>query len=134
MKRLFIIILLLSGIAFSNTAYSQTGGRKREKVKTKKRGNSVLTQYKSRGHADEFARGGNRRGFFSRLFRGSTPSWRYRVSGTSKSNFRDNQSLFSRNRTKGKMDNEVTLTKQNAERSRNRVRGSKSFRSRKYRH
>lgn len=133
LKKLLIIILLLAGIGISNDFHAQSGGRKREKkIKTKKRGNSVLTQYKSRGHADDFAKSRGRRGVFARLFKKDQPAWKYKSSGSKKSHFRDNQFLFARNRTKGKVENAQTLDRQNSERSKRRVKGSKSFKSRRY--
>jgi hypothetical protein len=132
LKKLFIIIFLLIGIGVSNNVHAQTGGKKRERVKTKKRGNSILTQYKSHGHADDFARGSGRRGLFARLFKKTAPSWRYKSAGSKRSHFKANQFLFARNRTKGKVENAQTLDKQNAERAKHRVRGSRAFKSRKY--
>jgi hypothetical protein len=134
LKKIFIIIVLLLGIGFSETAYAQTGGRKHEKYKRKgaRRGNFHLTQYKSRGHADDFARGRGRKGLFARLFKKDRPAWVYRSSGSRKSHFRDNQYLFTRERSKGKIENDQINTRQNAERSKNRVKGNRAFRFRKY--
>ncbi len=132
MKKALVILLLLFGIGVSADYYGQTGGKKREK-KAKKRGNFVLTQYKSHGHADDFARGNNgRRGVFSRLFKKSNPSWVNKSSGSKRSHFKANQFLFARNRSKGKVENATYLDKQNSDRARSRVKGSKSFRFRRY--
>src|SRR4051812_34202668 len=60
LKKILFIILLLSGIGLSEVSYAQTGGRKRE-TRGKRRGNFRLTQWKSQGHADAFARGNNGR-------------------------------------------------------------------------
>lgn len=113
--------------------YAQSGGRKTEKkVKTKKRGNHVLTQYKSHGHADDFARGNNgRRGRFARLFNKKQPAWESKTS-TRRSAYRANQFLLTRSRTKGKNENAATQDRQNSSRSKSRVKGNKSFKSKKY--
>jgi hypothetical protein len=133
LKKLFIIIVLLFGLGTSTNYYSQTGGKKRER-KAKRRGNFILTQYKSRGHADEFARGNSgRRSRLSRLFRKDRPAWVYRSSGSRRSAYKANQFLLTRSRTKGKIENADFLDRQNSERARSRVRGNKVFRFRKYR-
>lgn len=111
---------------------AQSGGRKRE-PKAKKRGNVVLRQYKSRGHADEFAKGNSgRRGRLSRLFRKDRPAWQYRKSGSARSNQKENRFLFGWNRTKGKQENVQKLERQNRERAKNRERGNNVFKSRKH--
>jgi hypothetical protein len=107
--------------------HAQTGGRKKE-GKTKKHGSLVLRQYKSRGHADEFARGSSgRRGIFARLFKKDRPAWQYKSSGSRKSTYRANRFLFAWHRTNGKRENAATLDKQNSDRAKYRVRGSRSF-------
>ena len=134
MKKHFIIFLFLFFAAVSTEYYSQTGGRKTEKkIKTKKRGNHILTQYKSHGHADEFAKGNNgRRSRFARLFKKKQPSWVNKSSGSRRSAYRANQFLLTRSRSKGKIDNASVLDRQNSSRSNSRVKGNKVFRSKKY--
>jgi hypothetical protein len=132
-KAIFILVLFL-GIGLSNTYYSQEGGKKREKYqrKGKKRGNFRLTQYKSRGHADEFARAQGRRGVFSRLFKKKeSQGWVYR-STNRKSNYKANRYLFKRYRSKGRDENEQVTSRQNSERSKRREHGNRSFRFKKY--
>ena len=122
------------GTAVSTDYYSQTGGRKKEKrVKTKKRGNHILTQYKSRGNADKFAKGNNgRRGRLARLFRKKQPAWVYKSSGSKRSAYRANQFLLTRSRSRGKIENSDMLDRQNKTRSKSRVKGNKVFRFKKY--
>jgi hypothetical protein len=135
LKKLVIILLLLLGIGYSNNFYAQSGGRKKEKrIKTKRRGNHILTQYKSHGHADEFARGSNgRRGRIARLFHKTRPSWVYKSSGSRRSHARDNRDLFTRDRSKGHVDNDMTQARQNRERGKRRDHGNSSFKRKKYR-
>lgn len=136
LKKVVVILVLLLGIGVSNALYSQEGGKKKEKYARKgaKRGNFHLTQYKSRGHADEFARGSGRKGIFSRLFKKKdSPTWVNKSSGSKRSHYKANRYLFTRDRSKGKAENEQITTKQNAERERNRDRGNKTFKFKKYR-
>lgn len=121
-------------MGISTNYYSQTGGKKRER-KSKPRGNRILTQYKSRGHADAFARGNSgRRGRLSRLFHKPKPAWVYKSSGSRRSAYKANQFLLTRSRTVGKKENEMILDRQNRERAKYRVHGNRSFRFRRYRH
>jgi hypothetical protein len=133
LKKAAIILILFLGLGISNTYHCQEGGKKREKYqrKGKKRGNFHLTQYKSRGHADEFARSSGRQGMFSRLFNRDSQGWVYR-STTRRSNFKANRFLFTRDRSKGRMENEQTTTRQNNERAKKRDHGNRSFRFKKY--
>ncbi|WP_317898243.1 hypothetical protein [Aurantibacillus circumpalustris] len=134
MKKLCFILLFILGSAIYTDCYSQIGGRKTEKrIKTKKRGNHILTQYKSHGHADKFAKGNNgRRGRLARLFRKKQPSWVYKSSGSKRSAFRANQYLLTRSRSSGKIDNADVLDRQNGKRSKSRVKGNRIFRFKKY--
>jgi hypothetical protein len=134
LKKLFIIVLLILGTGISTDYYSQIGGKKKEpKLKSKRRGNHILTQYKSHGHADEFARGSSgRRGKLSRLFRKPKPAWVYKSSGSKRSAWKANQFLLTRSRSKGKIENAMTQDRQNGERSKKRVRGNRAFRFKKY--
>jgi hypothetical protein len=120
--------------SLSMQCYGQSGGRKTErKIKTKKRGNHILTQYKSHGHADKFAKGNSgRRGRLSRLFGKKHTSWVYKSSGSRRSTYRANQFLLTRSRSQGKIENANVLDKQNSTRSKKRVHGNKTFRSKKY--
>jgi hypothetical protein len=132
LKRLVLILVLLTGLGFSTDLYGQTGGRKRE-PKAKRRGNFHLTQWKSMGHADEFAKGNKgRKNFFTKYFKKDTPAWTYRSSGTPSSHYKDNRNLFYRDRTKGRSENAMTLDRQNVERSHSRSHGNREFKTRKF--
>jgi Ni/Co efflux regulator RcnB len=132
LKKILFIIVLLFAIATPVEYFAQEGGKKREK-KTGRRGDFHLDRWRSQGHADKFARGSSgRRNIFSKLFKKDKPAWRYRVTGSPRSNFRDNQFLFTRTRTKGKMENANIQSKQNMHRARNRVRGNDVFKRKKY--
>jgi hypothetical protein len=132
LRTLVMLFFLAFTLALPVTADAQTGGKKRE-GKVKKRGNFKLGQYKSRGHADEFARGSaGRKGLFARLFKKDRPAWQNRTTGSSRSNYKENKYLFSWNRTRGKQQNVATIERQKRERHRNRERGNTSFQDRKH--
>lgn len=122
------------GASLTTEYYAQTGGKKHER-RGKRRGNFILTQYKSRGHADKFARGNSgRKGRLAKLFKkkNKRSSWVYRSSGSKRSINRANQYLLTRSRTAGKIENAEYLEHNNMKRSKNRVHGNTAFRSRKY--
>ncbi|MCU0360315.1 MAG: hypothetical protein MUF75_06275 [Bacteroidia bacterium] len=114
------------------SAFSQSGGRKREK-KAKQKGSLVLKKPNSKGHADEFARGNSgRRSRLSRLFKKDKAAWTYKSSGSRRNQYKANRYLFKRDRSEGHVDNEETIKRQNKKRMKNRDRGNKSFKSKKY--
>jgi hypothetical protein len=132
LKKLFLIFFIILGVGIHSDFYAQSGGRKKER-KVKKRGNAVLTQYKSKGHADEFAKGNSgRRGKWSRLFRKDKPAWTYKSSGTARSHYKENRFLFFRHRSQGRVDNATATEKQNKKRARERERGNETFKDRKF--
>jgi hypothetical protein len=132
LKRIVLILMLLLTPAAALETFSQTGGKKRE-GKTKRRGEFHLFQYKSKGHADEFARGNSgRRGLWARLFRKETPAWQYRKSGSARSNYKENRFLFFRFRSKGRDENAMTTDRQNKDRARKREHGNRVFKFKKY--
>jgi hypothetical protein len=129
---LIAFTLSVLAVAVPSVAHAQAGGKKRERV-AKKRGNFMLTRWKSMGHADEFARGSHgRRGFFTRLFRKPRPSWVYKSSGSPRSHHRENQFLFTRFRTPGRVENEDFQMRRNRDRQRNRQHGNSTFKRRKF--
>ncbi|MGZ3899338.1 MAG: hypothetical protein ACXVNM_10170 [Bacteroidia bacterium] len=130
MKKVLLIIALLLGIGVSNEFYSQTGGRKREHRNQKR--TSMFKRSRSAGNADKFAKGGGRKGLFARLFKKDRPAWVYHTTNPGKTQNREQRYLFSRFRTKGKKYKDGIQAKQNAERSRRRVRGNSTFSHRKY--
>lgn len=139
MKKSFILILVVLGLTVSGNLYSQgqVGGRKSEKKERrgKRRGEFILTQYKSRGHADDFARSkSGRMSKFKKLFKGkkNTP-WVYKSSGSKRSHWKENRFLFTRHRAPGHKENADIQEKQNRERASKREHGNRTFRFRKYR-
>lgn len=131
MKKYLILILLFIGVGLGTNYYGQSGGRKREKNARKgpRRGNYIHRQYKSAGHADEFARNSKgRMNWFSRMFYRPKASWHYHTSGTVRSANRANRFLFTRYRSKGKIENTDELFRRKRLRDRNRVHGSTAFR------
>jgi hypothetical protein len=132
LKRIALIAIILLGISFSADFHAQTGGKKHER-RGKKRGNFVLTQYKSHGNADKFARGNSgRRSRFSKLFKKKQSSWVYKSAGSKRSAYKANKYLLTRVRTTSKVENSDFLEHQNSIRSKSRVKGNTAFRSRKY--
>jgi hypothetical protein len=132
LKKSFLIFFIILGVGIHSDFSAQSGGRKKER-RAKKRGNVVLTQYKSRGHADEFAKGNSgRRGKWSRLFRKDKPAWTYKSSGTARSHYKENRFLFFRHRSQGRADNATATEKQNKKRARERERGNDTFKDRKF--
>jgi len=130
-KNSLILVVLLSFIC-SLTVFAQSGGRKKER-KTKQKGSLVLKKPNSKGHADEFARGNSgRRSRLSRLFRKDKEAWTYKKSGSRRNQYKANRYLFKRDRSEGHVDNEETIKRQNKKRSKNRDRGNKSFKNKKY--
>ncbi len=131
MNKFFIVLILLLGLGLSNNSQAQSGGKKREKYarKGKKNGLHILTQYKSHGHADEFARGGSigRKGRLAKFFYKPKPAWNYKSAGSARSHERENRGLFARFRSKGKTENAEYQNRQRSERSKRRVRGTESF-------
>jgi len=131
LKKQWVIFLLLFGLGFGNAYYAQAGGRKREKQARKgpRRGNYIHRQYKSAGHADDFARGSNGRfKKYNKLFKRPKPAWHYHTAGSVRSANKANKYLFTRYRSKGKIENTNELYRRKKIRDRNRVRGSEAFR------
>lgn len=131
MKRFSILFLFVFALGINHYSNAQSGGKKREKYakKGKKNGLHILTQYKSHGHADEFARGGSigRKGRLAKFFYKPKPAWNYKSAGSARSHERENRGLFARFRSKGKTENAEYQNRQRAERSKRRVRGAESF-------
>jgi len=86
--------------------YSQTGGRKRERIRTAKRG------------------------LFHRPLK--TSPWIYRKTESGPIQNRELPKLFKRYRTNGKKESSKILERQNRLRSKRRVRGNDVFHKRKY--
>jgi len=115
----------LVGILISSDFMAQSGGRRREH-RNQKRAHSGMFKGKSRGNADNFARGGGRRGGKKNY------AWSMRHTRPGSYSSRDSRTLFSRYRTKGKVQRHNILAKQNSDRARKRVRGNKVFHRKKF--
>lgn len=131
MKKLLVLIILFVSLISSIDLVAQTGGRKKEH-RNQRRSGSLFKRNKSKGNADKFSRG-QRKGFFARVFKKDRPSWVQHRAENSRGVRRGNRHLFSRFRTKGKVQNESILTRQNQDRAKRRVRGNKVFHKSKYR-
>lgn len=126
LKKLVLIFLLCFATGLVTEVYAQTGGRKREH-RNQKRGSKKFGA-KSAGNADAFARGGSNK----RNSRKKSQGWVYRPTPTSKKQRKEQKYLFSRYRTKGKKQREGIFARQDADRSKRRVRGNKVFHKRKF--
>jgi hypothetical protein len=119
--KIFTIALLFSSFCFTSVLTAQVGGRKKEH--RNQRGGGLFKRSKSLGHADKFARGGKKKGFFAKLFHTSKPSqsWTYRKTRPGKRQLSEQRFLFSRERTRSRSYREKILAKQNKMRSATRA-------------
>lgn len=134
MTRLFTFIFLLLAIGISTPMMSQVkGGRKREH-RNQRGGGGKLFGGKSKGNAGAFAKGGNKKGFIARLFKGnkSGGAWVYHKTNPGIKQKKEQPKLFSRNRSKGKRFTDGVIAQQNKRRSNTRVRGNASFSKKKH--
>lgn len=127
-SRLVSVFVLLLCFGASNLVMAQTGGRKREH-RNQRSGSGLFHFKKSTGHADAFAKGGQKRGFFARIFKGnkSGSAWAYKKTKPGIKQNKEQPKLFTRNRTKSKRYRDGILARQNHQRSSRRVRGNSSF-------
>lgn len=128
LSRILTIFVLLLCFGAANVAIAQTGGRKREH-RNQRGGGGLFHFKKSTGHADAFAKGGQKRGFFARIFKGnkSGSAWVYKKTKPGIKQNKEQPKLFTRNRTKAKRYRDGILARQNHQRSAKRVRGNSSF-------
>jgi len=137
LKNLFLILIVLFSIGITTPVIAQAkGGRKREHKNQKKSSfhNGISrSRSKSKGNADLFARGGKSNGLFYRLFHKSRGgAWVYKPTRPGKKQDSEQPHLFSRFRTKNKRFKDGIQAKQNASRSKRRIRGNATFSRRKY--
>ncbi|MBK6984629.1 MAG: hypothetical protein IPH32_07665 [Bacteroidetes bacterium] len=133
LTKLFTLVILLLSIGVTTPMMAQVrGGRKKEH--RNQRGGGKLFGNKSRGNASSFAKGGHKRGFLARVFKGnkSNGPWVYHKTNPGKKQKKEQHKLFTRNRTKGKRFTDGIIAQQNRERSMRRVRGNSSFSKRKH--
>lgn len=133
-SRLIAIAFLLFAIGVTTPIVAQTGGRKREHRNQRGGGGGLFHRKKSGGHADAFAKGGNKRGFLARIFKGkkSGGAWVYHKTKPGIKQRKEQPKLFSRNRTKGKRFTDGIIAQQNRSRAKHRVRGNQSFSKKKH--
>ncbi len=115
---IFTIITILLCIGITTPMMAQTGGRKKEH-RNQRGGGSIFKRKKSGGHADAFAKGGQKKGFFARLFKGkkSKGGWVYHKTNPGIKQNREQSKLFSRFRTKNKRFRDGVLANQNRKRA-----------------
>ncbi len=110
---------------------AQSGGRKKEHRNQRSRG-KLFNRTKSGGHADAFAKGNRKKGFFARVFKGgsSKSSWTYKRTNPGAKQNREQAQLFKRSRTKNKSYRDGILASQNKRRAVGRG-GSRNFSKKK---
>lgn len=134
LSKLFTILFILFAIGATTPIMAQSiGGRKREHRNQRRGGGKLFKRQKSFGNADAFARGGNKRGFLARIFKGnkSGGAWVYKPTKSGLKQRKEQGQLFTRNRTKAKKYRDGILARQNHQRASSRVRGNTSFSKRK---
>jgi hypothetical protein len=134
LTRLFTIVFLLLAIGVSTPMISQVRGGRKKEHRNQRGGGGKLFGSKSKGNAGAFAKGGQKRGFLARLFKGnkSGSAWVYHKTKPGIKQRKEQPKLFSRNRTKGKRFTDGIIAQQNRRRSNTRVRGNSSFSKKKH--
>lgn len=134
LTKLFAIVILLLSIGVTTPMMAQVRGGRKKEHRNQRGGGGKLFGNKSKGNASAFAKGGNKRGFLSRIFKGnkSGGAWVYHKTNPGKKQKKEQHKLFTRNRTKGKRFTDGIIAQQNRERSMRRVRGNSSFSKRKH--
>lgn len=133
-SKIFVVLFLLFSMVVTLPSVAQvSGGRKREHRNQRGGGFRLFKKTRSAGHADAFARGGHKRGFFARIFGGKKDggAWVYKRTNPGKKQDREQPHLFSRNRTKAKKYRDGILASQNRKRAATRTRGNATFSKRK---
>lgn len=134
LTKLFSLVVLLLSIAVTTPMFSQVKGGRKKEHRNQRGGGGKLFGGKSKGNASAFAKGGHKKGFLARIFKGnkSNGPWVYHKTNPGKKQNKEQPRLFSRNRTKGKRFTDGIIAQQNRERSSRRVRGNSSFSKRKH--
>lgn len=132
-KIVFIFIVLFS-IGITAPVFAQVKGGRKKEHRNQRPGGAKLFGGKSRGNANSFAKGGHRRGFLARVFKGnkSGSAWAYHRTRPGRVQNREQPHLFKRNRTKGKRFTDGIIAQQNRQRTLNRKRGNKVFAKKKH--
>lgn len=135
LTKLFTLVFLLFAIGVTTPMMSQVRGGRKKEHRNQRGGGKKLFGNKSKGNANAFAKGGHKKGFLSRIFKGGNKSngpWVYRKTNPGIKQKKEQPKLFTRNRTKGKRFTDGIIAQQNKKRSSSRVRGNQSFSKRKH--
>ncbi|MBI3520856.1 MAG: hypothetical protein HY062_16075 [Bacteroidetes bacterium] len=134
LTKLFSIVFLLLAIGVTTPMVAQVKGGRKKEHRNQRGGGGKLFGGKSKGNANAFAKGGQKKGFIARLFKGnkSNGPWVYRKTNPGIKQKREQPKLFTRDRTKGKRFTDGIIAQQNRKRSATRVRGNSSFSKKKH--
>lgn len=134
LTKLFALVFLLLAIGVTTPMMSQVRGGRKKEHRNQRGGGGKLFGSKSKGNANAFAKGGQKKGFIARIFKGkkSNGPWVYRKTNPGIKQKKEQPKLFTRNRTKGKRFTDGVIAQQNKKRSSSRVRGNSSFSKRKH--
>jgi len=134
LSKLFAIVILLLSIGVTTPMMAQVRGGRKKEHRNQRGGGGKLFGGKSKGNANTFAKGGHKRSFLARIFKGnkSNGPWVYHKTNPGKKQKKEQPRLFTRNRTKGKRFTDGIIAQQNRERSARRVRGNSSFGRKKH--
>lgn len=132
--KLFAFVFLLLAIGVTTPMMAQVKGGRKKEHRNQRGGGGKLFGAKSKGNANAFAKGGHKKGFLARLFKGnkSGSAWVYHKTKPGVKQNREQPKLFTRNRTKGKRFTDGIIAQQNRKRSATRVRGNASFSKKKH--
>jgi hypothetical protein len=134
LTKLFPVLVLLFSISITTPLMAQVRGGRKKEHRNQRGGGGKLFGGKSKGNASAFAKGGRKKGFIARLFKGnkSGSAWVYHKTKPGIKQKREQPKLFTRNRTKGKRFTDGIIAQQNRQRSVRRVRGNSSFSKKKH--
>lgn len=128
LRKIYFIATVLFCICITTPIVAQTGGRKKEH-RNQKGKFSLFHRKKSGGHADSFAKGGTKKGFFAKIFKGKKNggAWVYHKTNPGKKQNKEQGQLFSRFRTKNKRYNDGLISSQNIKRAGERKRNRRKI-------
>lgn len=134
LTRFFTLLFLLLSVGVTTPMMSQVKGGRKKEHRNQRGGGGKLFGNKSKGNANAFAKGGHKRGFLARIFKGnkSGSAWVYHKTKPGIKQKREQPKLFTRNRTKGKKFTDGIIAQQNRQRNLKRVRGNSSFSHKKH--
>ena len=122
-SKIFTVAFILFCIGITTPIVAQSGGRKKEH-RNQRGGFKLFHRTKSGGHADSFAKGGSKKGFFARIFKGKKDggAWVYHKTKPGTKQRKEQSKLFARFRTKNKRYTDGMLSIQNKQREGSRKR------------